>query len=163
MYEYKVIKTEEGPLVIRRIAIYLSILLIVISSAMLILFLLFEKYLQILFCVGAYGVAITVLCLIKGKKSVFSYSFRGETLYVENPDGKVFELPMGGLSFLKYSDDSDELNEEISKYCFADNEISMTNLGGRTSFEKCIFLFEDKKVLLLMDDYAFTLFQRGKK
>ena len=148
---------------IRRMVIYFSILTFLISTALAVLFLLFERYILLTVCAGLY-VAGILLLLISGRGAhSFVYRIRPSVLELESESGEKETFIREEESTLRLAERSEEKEGDIVKRCFSANRIAARSVVKDSSFKKYVFTCGGRRILLLLDEYAVVLLQRSEK
>ena len=124
-YAYKIINTDPTLAFVKRVLLYLAILTITVSLALIILFILFERYLSLIAPVVLISASIVTMILVGGRGSVCEYTLSDNALKV-GVDGKEFVFELSKMSISKNAEKSDFIDKNILKFSFIKN-----------SFEKC--------------------------
>jgi len=159
-YSYKVVRVNGGMLALRRAIIYFCILLFIVSTALVVLFLLFERYMMLFLCAGMYVLAFFLLFISGRGESCFMYHIGYGVIEIQMEKGerKVFRLT--DSTVLRIAVTADEDSSETVKFCFPNNRIVGRNISKEGLFKKYLLTMNGAQILLLLDTYALVLLQR---
>lgn len=156
-YDYKIINTDPTLAFVKRAVLYLAILTITVSLALIVLFILFERYLMLI----APGVLILLsafaMFLIGKSVAGFDYHFGNDGFSVS--DGrKTFNFSYDDLVVEKNAESSDFLNKSIVKLSFIKNRIVLKNSvnDNTVSTKNYLATYQNVAYILTLDDYALA-------
>ena len=158
-YEYTVVNADTSFLFVKRALLYLAIILATIALALVVLLILFEKYLFLLLPAGMLILSVGTMLLIGRKSTTFFYRFSRDILTVEEKGGKETILPYASLAFLKNAEYFDFITKETVNLSFPNSRIIVKEASTDRAESIRIGLYSngDKKYLLAFDDYALTM------
>ena len=134
VYSYKVVRIDAGMVALRRMVVYFCILLFIISTALVILFILFERYMALIACGVMYVLSVLVLFISGRGGRSYIYRFSNSSLEIENERKDVFVVEPNRPFSLKPADHLDEDDPQIVKYCFRCNKVSaVKNIGNAST------------------------------
>ncbi len=157
-YDYKIINTDPTLAFVKRVLLYVCILSITVSLALVVLFVLFERYLMLILP-GVWITAAVLTMLLLGKKaSYFDYHFTETGLDVTGGN-HTFHFAISDLTVLKNSENSDFLQKDITVLTFLKNRIAIKNSANDNTQANINRLVKvnDKTYLLALDDFALAL------
>ena len=160
-YSYKVVRVDGAMLALRRAVIYFCILLFIISTALVILFILFERYLMLLLCFGLYAVDVLLLILSGRGEHYYSYHVTGGVLEIISESGAKRTFSLTDRDVLAPYDGDEDAS--VIKYCFPLCRVTARSVTQDNVFKKYILTVEAEKVMLLLDTYAVVLLQRSER
>ena len=163
-YDYKVINTDGSFAALRRSILYVAILLSVIATALVVLFILFELYLNLIICAVIYLICFTVAFLMGKRTLEFAYSFTDSSLTIRSKNGKSDVFLLNNLTLIKNAENSDFLSKSIIKKSFIKNRIIVKNALNKDSLDVKSFVvgYENESYIMTFDDYSLTFF-KGEK
>ena len=163
-YDYKIVNTDASQAFARRVLLYLAILTLTVSLALVVLFLLFERYLMLLIP-GALILASLLTMLLVGKRATFySYHYEEDVVCVENGRQKHF-LPIEKIEIVKNAENSDFFNKTITALAFIKNRIILKTTINDNNFaiQNVMISCSGKTYIVALDDYAISLIKGRKK
>lgn len=164
MYDYKVLDANGATLALKRAVIYLALLMVIVSFALVVLYILFELY--VLLVIPGCGILFSgfVIFLMGRKNDLFIYSFDKEGhLTIKTMKGKSFLFDTVKFERVKAAEYSDFKDKKTLKLCFLQSKLLQNEATDDFTHQKMLFLYEGKKVILLIDDYAMTLIMRNEQ
>lgn len=162
-YEYKIMNVDPSSAFVKRVLLYIAILTITVSLALIVLFILFERYLALIIPIVLIVVSLAVIFLIGRKVAIYEYSFTDTSLIVRGGrENHSFDL--NKIAIDKNAENSDYFNKNIIKLSFIHNRIVVKSAINDNTFsvENCIFRYEDKVYLVGIDDYALAILKGAK-
>ena len=164
-YDYKVINTDGYFAALRRSILYVVLLLSVISTALVVLFILFELYYNLFVCGAIYLICFIVSFLMGKKTNEYTYSFNDSSLTIASKSGKSVVFLLENVVFVKNAENSDFLSKNIIKKSFIKNRIIVKNALNKDSLNAKSFVidYEKESYLMTFDEYALTFFQRSEQ
>lgn len=157
-YAYKIINTDPTLAFVKRVLLYLAILTITVSLALIVLFILFERYLSLIAPVVLISASIVTMILVGRRGSVCEYTLSDNTLKV-GVDGKEFVFELSKMSISKNAENSDFIDKNILKLSFIKNRIVLKNVvnNNTSSVKNYVFTYENKQYIAAFDDYTIAL------
>lgn len=164
MYDYKVIDANGVTSAVKRAVIYLAFLIMVVSFALIVLYILFERYLFLVIPGCGIFFSAFIVFFMGRKNDLFRYSFdeRGR-LTISTRQGKSFVFDVESFVRIKQAEYSDFRKKEIEKYCFPQSSLFANGAGKAASAQKILFSYKGKEVILLLDEYAENIMTRSEK
>ena len=162
-YEYKIVNIDPNTAFIKRVVLYIAILTITVSLALIVLFILFERYLSLVIPGALILASIGTMLLVGSKVAVYEYTFTDRLLTVSVGREKFsFDLEM--IVPDKNAEKSDFLNKKIIKMSFINNRIVVKNTLNDNTFsaENFLFYYDDKLYLAAFDNYALAIIKGAK-
>ena len=162
-YEYKVINVDSTKAFIKRAILYVAILLITISLALIVLFILFERYLSLLIPGGLILLSAATVFLLGRRASTFEYSYTNKALRVTGGRKEVcFDLSK--LQIIKSAENSEFSIKNIIKLSFIKNKIVFKTAINDNNFsvKNYTFIYDNQKYIAAFDDYALALIEGAK-
>ena len=158
-YDYKIINVNANAAFVKRTILYVAILLAIIALALIILDILFEKYLLLLIPGGMLLISAGIAAVIGRSASAFSYRFTSTDLSIEGNGRAVVRIPMSDLTIEREGTESDFIDKTIVKCTFFQNRIAMKAgvSEGAETVKSVIVSFDGKHYLLGFDAYAYSL------
>lgn len=158
-YDYNVKNTDGGFAFIKRMLLYVAIMVTTIGFALTILFVLFELYLWLILSLGMMIFAVGGMLLLGRKVSLFRYLLTPETLIVTAVGGKEYRFAVSEFSFERNAEKSDFISRDIIVLTFPKGVIITKNAVNQDTSEgvSCLVRYHDRKYLLMLDDYARSL------
>ena len=157
-YDYKIINTDPTLAFVKRAVLYVAILTITVSLALLVLFILFERYLMLI-VPGALILSSALAMFLIGKSvASFDYQFKKDSLSVS--DGrKTVSFSYDGLAIEKNAENSDFFDKSIIKLTFIKNRIVLKNTVNNNTFSTKNYLvtYQNVTYILTLDDYALAV------
>ena len=162
-YGYKIINTDPTLAFVKRVLLYLAILTITVSLALIVLFILFERYLSLIAPVVLILASIVTMILVGGRGSVCEYTLSDNALKVV-VDGKEFVFELSKMSISKNAENSDFIDKNILKLSFIKNRIVLKNVvnNNTLSVKNYVFTYENKQYIAAFDDYTIALIKGAK-
>lgn len=157
-YDYKVLNIDPTFAFAKRSLLYIAILMITISLALIVLFVLFERYLGLI----APGVMIFASALtmffIGRSVSSFEYRFGKDALTVSEGRSEV-QFAYKDIVVERNAEISDFFNKNIIKLSFIKNRIVLKNALNDNSYtpQNVIISHQNNTYVLTLDDYALAL------
>ena len=157
-YDYKVLNTDSTYAFVKRVLLYIAILMMTIALALVVLFILFERYLGLI----APGVMILAsaltMFLIGRSVSSFTYRFEKDALTVSDGRFEV-KLPYKEISVERNAEKSDFFDKNIIKLSFIENRIILKNTLNDNSYtpQNMIINHQNRTYVLTLDDYSIAL------
>lgn len=163
-YDYRVLNTNRSLAFSKRAILYLAILMTTIAFALIVLFILFEKYRMLFLPAGILLISALIGGLVGRNPSVFSYHFAENELTIEGNGRRVALICLADVEILKNAEKSDFLNKKIIKFTFIENRIVLKNAVNYNSIPVQSFLVkaQNKQYILGLDEYALSLIRGGK-
>ena len=156
-YDYKIINTDPTLAFVKRAVLYVAILTITVSLALIVLFILFERYL-LLIVPGVLILSSAFAMFLIGKSvSAFTYRFGKDGLSVS--DGrKSANFSYDGLTIERNAENSDFFNKNIVKLSFIKNRIVLKNAVNDNTFstKNYVVTYQGVTYIMTLDDYALA-------
>ena len=158
-YDYKIINVNQNAAFAKRTILYVAILLAIIALALIILDILFEKYLLLLIPGAMFSVSAVIAAVIGRSASAFSYRFTSTDLTIEGNGRELVHIPLSELTIEREGAERDFSDKDIVKCTFLENRIAMkAGIGeGAETVKSVIVSFDGKHYLLGFDAYAYSL------
>ena len=160
-YDYKIIDVDPNKRFLYRALLYLAILLSTVGVALVILLILFERYLTLILP-GAFFLVSAIISILVGKQTkVYSYHFTENALKIEGKNGLISSFDIADLLIIKNASKSDFFDKRILKFAFFKSRIVLKNTLNNNSLSPEYFIVSDdsdRKLLLALDEYALALF-----
>jgi len=157
-YGYTLKNIDLNQAFLKRSIIYVAILMVTVSIALTILFLLFQLYLWLILSGGLLIVALAMIFLIGRLTSLYSYQFLHDTLVITTGGGKEQRFVLSELSVIRNAEKSDFSSKEIVKYAFL-NGVIITKNAVNQNTQTCksvVVNYQNKDYLLTFDDYSYS-------
>ena len=162
-YDYKVLNTDPTIAFAKRSLLYIAILMITISIALIVLFVLFERYLGLV----APGIMIFASALtmffIGRNVSVVEYHFAKDRFTVSY--GRLqTEFLYENVLVERNAENSDFFDKNIIKLSFIKNRIILKNALNDNSYtpQNKVVTYQNEVYILTLDDYALALIGGSK-
>ena len=157
-YDYKIINIDPTRAFVKRALLYVAILAMTVSLALIILFILFERYLGLIAPGVLILLSVLTIFLIGKSSSVVEYHFTDSALIVQSGRSPERFL-LSDISVLKTAENSDFFNKDYSKYSYIHHRIILKNTTNDNSFSIKNYIVTIKNVICIMalDDYALAL------
>lgn len=156
-YDYKIINTDPTLAFVKRAVLYVAILTITVSLALIVLFILFERYL-LLIVPGVLILSSAFAMFLIGKSvSAFTYRFGKDGLSVS--DGrKSINFSYDDLTIERNAENSDFFNKSIVKLSFIKNRIVLKTAVNDNTFstKNYVVTYQDVTYIMTLDDYALA-------
>ena len=156
-YDYKIVNIDPSLAFTRRVLLYIALLLATVALALIVLFILFERYWMLFLPGGIIIFAASILFLTARKTSVYQYSLSDKSLKVS---GGRFEqvFLLENLSIIKNAEKSDYIDKAIIKLSFSNRRIVLKSAVTDNSFcfVDYVVSYENKQYLISLDDYALA-------
>ena len=158
-YDYTIIDVDPNKSFVKRALLYLAMLLSIVALALVILLILFERYLLLFLPAGMILVAAAIWFLVGKRVNSFRYHFTDKELKVSSDNRLLLSIELNGLLMEKLSDKSAFFNKDIIKLAFAKSRIVLKeNLNdNNSSIVFAVLTVDSKKYLLGFDEYAIAL------
>ena len=156
-YDYKIINTDPTLAFVKRAVLYVAILTITVSLALIVLFILFERYLLLIVPGVLIFSSAFAMFLIGKSVSAFTYRFGKDGLSVS--DGrKSANFSYDGLTIERNAENSDFFNKSIVKLSFIKNRIVVKNAVNDNTFstKNYVVTYQDVTYIMTLDDYALA-------
>lgn len=156
-YDYKVINTNSGLAFAKRALLYTAILSSTVALALVVLFILFERYLFLILpgCMILYTVITFVLT---GRSpGVYLYHFAPDALKIEGKGAKNVVLSYKKIAIIKNAEKSEFLDKNIIKYAFSECRIILKNTVNNSLTHVYLITYDEKRYLIALDEYAETI------
>lgn len=163
-YDYKIVDANTSVGFAKRALLYIALLCLIVALALIVLFILFERYLALLVPGGMLLVAAVIWVVMGKKVSFFSYHFKEDVLEVEGSSGKNVTLMLQKIEDNKNAEKSDFFDKSIMKLCFIDSKIvskNGVNDNSKAPLYRVITLGSNR-YLLALDEYADAFLGEGK-
>lgn len=164
-YDYKIINKNANLAFAKRVILYFGILVATVALALVVLFILFERYLMLLMPAGMFLFSAGIGFLIGRAPGAYTYSFSDKVLLIEGNGREVARISLEDISVEKTAEEKDFLDKSISKYTFFNNRV-LFKIGMGTedvSAQNLIVFQGEKRYLLGFDTYAISLIEGRKK
>ena len=156
-YDYKIINTDPTLAFVKRAVLYVAILTITVSLALIVLFILFERYLLLIVPGVLIFSSAFAMFLIGESVSAFTYRFGKDGLSVS--DGrKSANFSYDDLTIERNAENSDFFNKSIVKLSFIKNRIVLKNAVNDNTFstKNYVVTYQDVTYIMTLDDYALA-------
>ena len=165
MYNYTVTDADGYRFALKRTLVYIAFLFVIVSTALFVLFLLFERYKWLILCGCLYACVFLLVLAVGTKNTAFRYDFDGQgNLCLTSKKGKKVIFSIGKFNFEKKAETSDFYKKDTEIYCFPKSRISFrTEETKDAAFKKMIYAYEGRRILLLLDDYAESLMKKEEE
>ena len=160
-YDYKIIDVDPNKRFLYRALLYLAILLSTVGVALVILLILFERYLTLILPVAFFLVSAIISILVGKQTKVYSYHFTENALKIEGKNGLISSFDIADLLIIKNASKSDFFDKRILKFAFFKCRIVLKNTLNNNNLSPEYFIVSDnsdRKLLLALDEYALALF-----
>lgn len=161
-YDYKVLNTDPTLAFVKRAALYVAILSLTIALALIVLFVLFERYLMLIMP-GAMILFFVIVCFLVGRSpSYFSYHFTDKMIEIAANGRQIASFFIKDIIVEKNADNSDFFKKNIVKYTFSSNRIivkTATN-NNNSGAQPMLCAIGEKYYVLALDDYALSIIRR---
>ena len=160
-YDYKIIDVDPNKRFLYRALLYLAILLSTVGVALVILLILFERYLTLILPVAFFLVSAIISILVGKQTKVYSYHFTENALKIEGKNGLISSFDIADLLIIKNASKSDFFDKRILKFAFFKSRIVLKNTLNNNNLSPEYFIVSDnsdRKLLLALDEYALALF-----
>ena len=163
-YDYKIINSDPTTAFVKRVMLYVSILTITVSLALIVLFILFERYLMLLIPGGMILAAIMIMVFIAKVASVVEYHFADHRLTILKK-GKEYVFILSDVSFVKNAEKSDFFDKSITILSFIKNKIVVRNAVNDNNFSlnQQVIAYQNERYLIAFDDYGLSLWKGAKQ
>ena len=157
-YDYKLVNVDPNGAFIKRFFLYLALLSVTVAVALVILVILFERYLLLLLPGGMLLFSFTVWILIGRSASFYEYHFSGERLTIEGNGRTMATFSLCDPQFGQTAAECDFFKNNIVKYAFLHTRFVMkNNADERATLRFKVFEVVGVRYLLAFDDYATSL------
>ena len=162
-YEYKIINVDPSAAFIKRMILYIAILTITVSLALVVLFILFERYLSLLIPGVLLLLSIGTMFLIGTKVAIYEYVFTDRTLDISSGREK-HSFSLEKIECVKNAEQSDFFDKKIIKLSFVKNRIVVKNalIDNTLSVDNRLLRYDDKVYLVAFDDYSLAIIKGAK-
>ena len=157
-YDYKILNVDPSSAFVKRVALYIAILVTTISVALLILYILFERYLMLILPGVLIALSILVFVAIGRVKTAFSYHFSDLSLCLQ--DGKtMLSFNYDDLKVIREANNNDYADKDAKIYTFQNNRLVLKGVSSAEdlSSKAYILMYKEEKLILALDDYALAL------
>lgn len=159
-YDYKVINTDPTVAFIKRAALYVAILFLTMALALILLFILFERYLMLLMPGGMILFFVIVCVLVGRSPSYFSYHFTDRKVEISTNGKLVATCDLKDLEIEKKAESADFSIKATKKYTFTSNRIVVKTAQNDAPVSVKAYLVkkdDGQSVIMAFDDYALSL------
>ena len=161
-YDYKIINTDPTIAFVKRMLLYIAILCVTISLALIILFILFEKYIMLILPGGMILISVLLMLGIARKTSFYTYHFSNIDLKIIGGRSEII-LPLCNLIIEKNAETSDFFDKSIIKLSFIKNRIILRSIIDHdVSIKNVLIYYNDKRYIVALDDYAHAIILGAK-
>ena len=157
-YDYKILNTDPTTAFIKRVVLYIAILSITVSLALVILYILFERYLMLILPGVTIALSIVVFLVIGRMKSSVSYHFSDKDLVIQS--GKnASAFAFCDLTVVREAEQADFANKEVKICTFLHHRMVLKDVCAEEELQCKAFLVshKDQTLILALDDYALAL------
>ena len=156
-YDYKIINTDPTLAFIKRMLLYISILSITVALALIVLFILFERYLMLLLPGGIILLAGSIVFLLAKKVTIIEYHFTDRSLRIIK-GRKIFDFTLSEVTIERNAENSDFFKKDIVILSFIKNRIVLKlELNDNTYVvSQQVIRYGESEYLIALDDYAFS-------
>ena len=164
IYEYTVINADSAIWAVKRAAIYLAILIITISTALVVLYILFERYLSLIACAMLYLFSILTMVVVGRRKDVYTYALSADgVLTIRIKSGTLEEIDLKCLVLIKNAEYSDFLQKSTIKYAFINSNTVLKNGINKNSndFKNVVLTDSEHSYILSADNYVLSFATRS--
>ena len=157
-YDYKIINTDPTTAFVKRSLLYVAILTVTVSLALIILFVLFERYLMLIVPGALILLSALAMFLIGRQAGVIEYHFTNDALEVVfGRDIKKFTL--SDLTVERNAENSDFFDKTITKLSFIKNRIVFKNAinDNTVTVKNRVITDQTERFIVALDDYALAL------
>ena len=157
-YDYKIINTDPTIAFVKRAVLYVAILMLTIALALVVLFVLFERYLGLI-APGVMILASALTMIFVGRSAGSAdYHFANDRLTVSFGRSNV-EFLYENTTVEKNAENSDFFDKNIIKLSFINNRIVLKNTINDNSYtpQNKVVTYQDMTYILALDDYALAL------
>ena len=158
-YDYKLVNVDPNGAFVKRVLLYLALLSATVAIALVILVILFERYLLLLLPGGMLLFSFTVWFLIGRSPSSFEYHFSGETLSIEENGRAVATFTIADLRSCRTAEKFEFSNKNTVKCAFLHTRFVMKNNvnENEAALKYKVCEVDGINYLLAFDDYAISL------
>ena len=157
-YDYKIINTDPTLAFVKRVLLYVCILSVTVSLALVVLFILFERYLMLILPGAWIAAAVLTIVLLGKKASFYDYHFTDNSLEVTGAKTQCHFL-LSEITVQRNSDNSDFFQKDVVILTFPKNRIvikNSTNDNSTTNINRLVTV-NGKSYLLALDDFALAM------
>ena len=157
-YDYKVVNTDAKFSALKHAITYIVLLVAVLTTALVVVFILFELYLRLIACGVSYIVCFAVSFATGKKPFEITYVFTDMSLKIYVKNGKEYAFILKNLVLIKNAEKSDFFKKDIINLSFIENKIILKNALNNDNFNanNVVAEYEGSRYLMIFDDYAKT-------
>ena len=162
-YDYKIINVDPSLAFIRRVLLYVALLIGTVALALLVLFILFERYLMLIIPAVMIALAILIFFLTSKRTTIYVYSFTENSLSVTfGRHDRAFILK--NVILERNAEKSDFIDKSIVKFSFIKRRIALKNAVNDNTANALDYIisYENKSYLVTLDDYALAIVKGAK-
>ena len=162
-YDYKIINVDPSLAFIRRVLLYVALLIGTVALALLVLFILFERYLMLILPAVMIALAILIFFLTSIRTTIYVYSFTENSLSVSGGrHDRTFILK--DVILERNAEKSDFIDKSIVKFSFVKRRIALKNAVNDNTANAVDYIisYETKRYLVTLDDYALAIVKGAK-
>ena len=162
-YDYRINEVNPSKAFAKRAILYLCILVVTISLALIVLFILFERYLSLIVPAAFILLAGTVIGVMGRKVATYRYSFKERVLEVVG-GGKTIAFELSNVNLIKNAEKSDFFEKGSIILSFIENKIVLKSglNEDSKSIVSWVVEYEGKRYILALDDYSIALIGGSK-
>ena len=163
-YDYRIINTDANTAFAKRMIVYLALLSATIAFALVILFLLFARYLMLLLPAGMFLFSGVSSFLVGRKPGIYLYHFSDKTLEIEGNGRKLLQANIVEIAVEKNAENSDFLSKEIKALTFRNNRIVVKNSTNENSLsvDSQVVSVGETRYILGLDEYSLSCIRSMK-
>ena len=157
-YDYKIINVDPSLAFIRRVLLYVALLIGTVALALLVLFILFERYLMLILPAVMIALAILIFFLTSTRTTIYVYSITENSLSVSGGrHDRAFILK--NVILERNAEKSDFIDKSIVKFSFIKRRIALKNAVNDNTANAVDYIisYETKRYLVTLDDYALAI------
>ena len=157
-YDYKIINTDPTTAFIKRVVLYIAILSITISLALVVLYILFERYLMLIVPGVLIAFSVLVFFVIGRMKSNVHYHFTNKELQIQE-GRKTIAYAFEDLKVVREAENSDFADKSLRFHTFLHRKMIVRDLccGEDVPCKAFLVSHKGEKMILSLDDYALAL------
>ena len=157
-YGYRINNVSPTQAFVKRVVLYLCILMMTVALALIVLFILFERYLSLIAPALMISASVLILILMGRKVGSYFYSF-GERRLIVSDRVKTYDFDLDKMIIVRNAEKSDFFDKSIIKLSFIDNKIVLKNNlnENNLSISSQLVSYCGKHYILALDNYSRAL------
>ena len=164
IYDYKIVDADPNKRFVKRVALYIALLFLIVSFALVILFVLFQRYLSLMLPAALTLVSTIIWFTVGRKAEKYEYFFTENLLEIKENDRVLMRFAFSEIDEERNAEKSDFFDKSIIKFTFIESRIIMKNAinDNNIMLKTMVVTMKQKEYLLAFDEYALALLG-GKK